>query len=227
MSSESLRSYAAAHPRQAQWIITFLLTATGFACFFFGLFVVGSGWYEAQWPLWITLAVLGGLGYIQVVWKDKAPSRRAWFAFHLSVVLAFASLTIHLGSRFPSEYGGEVVETSVESAFASANHSAQSQIASTEIQAGRSWVKRLIRKGKRSVEELPVWAKILLTILVIAAVIAVGYVAAALACALVCSEMGALAAIVIIVGWLGAIVGGVFLIRRILRGKKKKRRPQA
>lgn len=221
MNVQSVRSYAAANPRQTQWLITFLLTATGFACFFLGLFVIGTGWYEAQWPLWGTLAGLCVLGYFQYIWKDKAPNRRAWMVFHLSVVLLFGSLNVHLGSRFPVKYGGEIVETMLESASASTTSSIYPEIAPDGKKAKAGWLKKVIRKGKKSVEELPVWAKILLTILVIAGVIAVGYVIGVLACALACGEMGVLAAVVLIVGWLGAIVGGVFLIRRILRGKNK------
>lgn len=223
MNSQSIRSYAAAHPLQTQWLITLLLTGTGFACFFLGLFVVGTGWYEAQWPLWGTFAGLGVLGYFQYIWKDKAPNRRAWMVFHLSVVLLFGSLNVHLGSRFPVKYGGEVIETMLESASASTVSPAASAITPDNEKANSSWLKRFIRKGKGSVEELPGWAKVLLTILVIASVIAVGYVIGILACALACSEMGVLAGIVLIVGWLGAIVGGIFLIRRIFRGKKKDR----
>lgn len=204
-------------------MITLLLTGTGFACFFLGLFVLGTGWYEAQWPLWGTLAGLGVLGYLQHIWKDKAPNRRAWMIFHLAVVLLFGSLNVHLGSRFPVKYGGEVVETMLESASASTVSPIASEIAPEGKKAKAGWLKRFIRKGKKSASELPVWAKILLTILVIAGVIAVGYVIGLLACALVCGEMGVLAAIVLILGWGGVLVGGFFLIRRIFRGKKTDR----
>lgn len=220
MNAQSVRSYAAAHPRQAQWLITFLLIATGFACFFLGLFVIGTDWYEAQWPLWGTFAGLAVIGYFQHIWKDKAPNRRAWMIFHMSVILLFGSLNVHLGSRFPVKYGGDVVETMLESASASTVSPISSQIAPDGKKAKAGWLKRFIRKGKKSASELPVWAKILLTILVIAGVIAVGYVIGILACALACGEMGVLAAIVLIAGWGGTLVGGFFLIRRIFRGKK-------
>lgn len=219
MNVQSVRSYAAANPRQAQWLITFLLTATGFACFFLGLFVIGTGWYEAQWPLWATFAGLGVLAYFQYIWKDKAPNRRAWTVFHLSVVLLFGSLNVHLGSRFPVKYGGEVVETMLESASASTTSAITSELAPDGEKEKAGWLKSVIRKGKKSVEELPVWAKILLTILVIAGILAVGYVVGILACALACNEMGVLAALVLIAGWGGVLVGGFFLIRRIFRGK--------
>lgn len=220
MNPQSIRSYAAANPRQTQWLIAFLLTGTGFACFFLGFFVLGTGWYEAQWPLWGTISGLGVLGYFQYIWKDKAPNRRVWMVFHLSVVLLFGSLSVHLGSRFPVKYGGDVVETMLESASASTVSPIASEIAPDGKKAKSSWLKRFIRKGKKSASELPVWAKILLTILVIAGVIAVGYVIGILACALACSEMGVLGAIVLIAGWGGALVGGFFLIRKIFRGTK-------
>lgn len=220
MNVQSIRSYAAANPRQAQWLIAFLLTCTGFVCFFLGLFVIGTGWYEAQWPLWGTFAGLGVLAYFQYAWKDKAPNRRAWVTFHLSVVLIFGSLCVHLGSRFPVKYGGDVVETVLESASASSVSPTVSEIAPDGKKAKSNWLRRLIRKGKKSASELPVWAKILLTILVIAGVILVGYVVGVLACVLMCGEMAVLGAIVLIAGWGGALVGGFFLIRRIFRGKK-------
>ena len=70
---------------------------------------------------------------------------------------------------------------------------------------------------------MPVWAKVLLTILVIALVLAVGYLTVGLFCALACSDYALLAVLTLIVGWGGGIVGGIFLIRAIWRGRKKKR----
>lgn len=218
MTFAALRKFGQQNPITARWIITALMFLVGFTASFLAMFVFGTGWYEAQWPLWLTFAGIGGLFWVQHRWKDRAPSRRMWFAFHISAILLFALLNVHIGSRFTVKYGGDLVETSLVEVSASA----ASQSGVTEIEEGgkkKGWLRRMIRKARRSVNEMPVWAKILLTIGATALVVVVGYFVGFLACALACSEMGFLAAVVIIAGWGGLIVGGFFLIRRIWRGK--------
>lgn len=218
MTFSALRQFGQEHPIATRWIIGALLFLVASTAFCLGMFVIGTGWYEAQWPLWMTFAGIGGLFWIQYRWTDQAPNRRMWFAFHISAIFLFALLNVHIGSRFTVKYGGDLVETSLLEVSASA----ASQSGVTEIEEGgkqKSWLRRMIRKARRSVNEMPIWAKILLTIGATALVVVVGYFVGFLACALACSEMGFLAAVVIIAGWGGLIVGGFFLIRRIWRGK--------
>ncbi len=220
MISQTLSAFGQQHPRATQWLIALLITTIGLATFLLGLFVVGRGWYEAQWPLWLSIGGLTALMGVRLYWKEHAPSRQAWFAFHLAAMLLFGSLNVHLGSRFPVKYGGEFLPHSGQ-VFGTANEPVSSTSELIPSSSSRGWLKNFIRKARRSVQAMPVWAKILLTVVTVALVLVLGYGIGALACALACSEMGIAAALVLIAGWGGLLVGGFFVIRRIWRGKRQ------
>ena len=189
---------------------------TGFLSFFLGLFVLGTGWYEAGWPLWVSLAALGATVVVRIAWKEKAPSRQAWKLYHLSTVLIISSLNIYLGSRFPVEYGGDVLgaSTSVVAAATARPAETLSEF-SDQSPRSRGWLTSVLGKAKHSVKMLPGWVKFILIMAVIAVVVLACYYIFILSCMLSCGDYAVLAPIVLIGGWGGAIFGGIVLGRVI------------
>ncbi|MDP5170321.1 MAG: hypothetical protein NWR72_08740 [Bacteroidia bacterium] len=223
MNATTLRNWASHHPIQTRWILFGLYTTTGFLSFFLGLFVLGTGWYEAGWPLWVSFAAFGATVVVRIAWKEKAPSRQAWTLFHLSTVLIISSLNIYLGSRFSVEYGGDMLggSTSVVAAAAARPAETLSEF-SEESPRSRGWLTSLVGKAKHSVETLPGWAKVLITMVIILAVIAVGYFILLLSCVVACGDLALLAPILLIGGIGGAIFGGVVLIRMVWISKARR-----
>ncbi|GAB4420076.1 MAG: hypothetical protein OHK0039_33250 [Bacteroidia bacterium] len=208
-----LRHWAYTHPRAAQWLIAAILVLAGVVAFGYGLLVAGTGWYAAGWPLGASLAALAVLVALRVAWRDKAPGTGAWIGFHIAAILVFMSLWGYVGSRFPVKYGHTWADPALTQVQAA--HAALAQRTPAMLRGPLARVQHAAR-------QMPVAVKILLTLLVIVGAIALGYVVAGLACALACSEMGLLAAIVAIAGLVGILAGGFLLIRRIWRGKRQR-----
>lgn len=200
-----VRAWAFTHPRAARWMIFLIFLVTGFASFFYGFWVVGTGWYEAGWPLWISLAVLAGTIVVRIVWKGKAPNSSAQVFFHMTMMFIFVSTSIYLGSRFPIKYGGNWNESAFEHAYA-ASHAPE------------------VSGFSKESKEIPDGVKILLTILIITGAFFMGYLIALLACVLACSDLAVLAALALIAGWGATIWGGVVLLIRLWRKGVRQRK---
>ena len=228
IDSSAVRAWAQAHPRATQWLIFGIFTLMGFIAFFYGMLVIGTGWYEAGWPLGLSLAALAGTVAFRIAWKDQAPNSFSWFAFHILSMLIFVSLAIYLGSRFPVKYGGQGSESSFAQAYASGAAPAELRIAEETASreafgaAKPTWLQKKLEKARRFAKETPTGVKILLTLLVLLGAIAVGSGVGVLACGLACSDMGILALLVAVTGATGILWGGFVLILRIWEGKEKK-----
>lgn len=226
----SLRNWASSHPVSARWIIIGLFVVIGLLSFLVGLFWVGTGWYEAQWPLLGTVLLLAIIEGKKMLWRGRAPNRRAWVAFHVGMMAIFVSFNVHLGSRFPIKYGhtGQASSATTTQALATSSFQA-SAVAMYALEVpvphkSPTWLRKVLPQASKSVKEMPIWLKILATLGVVAVILLLGYVIAALACALLCSEMALAGSILLILGWGGILVGGFFWIRYIWRKKNRRRR---
>ncbi len=223
MNSSSLRQWAFTHSSLSRLLIALLLVLTGFIGFSLGFWVIGAAWYEAGWPLWLSLGGVAGLFALRWKWNNVAPNRQAWRWFHIATVVALALLSVHIGSRFPVKYGPDWQGNSlVPVVQASAARAVPAAMAAEEIQP--TAFQRFLQKARRQVQETPLLAKIMLTLIALACVVAVGYVVAVLACGLACSDLAILAGMVILAGFGGALVGGYFWILRIWAGNKETRK---
>lgn len=228
MNLASLRAWASAHPVAAQWLITFLFINLGIATFLLGLFVLGPDAHAHPALLTTGLSLGAILLGTSLWWRRRAPSRLAWKAYHVGMALVMALLGMYLGARFPVKYAppAPIASVQVEARASLAVPVAQAPAAVKEAPQKARWWHRMIRKANTFRKELhPAW-KVLLTILTILVVIGLGYIVAALACVLACGEMGAAAVALLILGWAGLIVGGVFTTIRIWRGKRRESRSE-
>lgn len=83
-------------------------------------------------------------------------------------------------------------------------------------------IQRVFRNARRWYSELGVAEKVVLVTLVIAATVVFCYFWVGVCCSLACSGYDALAIVAAFVGFPGAIIGCVFLCRRIIRGPRFK-----
>ncbi|MDP5170320.1 MAG: hypothetical protein NWR72_08735, partial [Bacteroidia bacterium] len=229
MNAQALKNWAFHHPAHTRWILFGLHVIVGFSGSLLGLFVIGTGWYEAGWPLWVSLAALGGILFVRFLWKDQAPNRRAWVMIHLSSVLVIFTLNVYLGSRLPVQFGGDYTSSSLAAATAASAAPEVSAAEDPQVEEGskKNWLTGFLHRARRNVEEMPVWLKILITLAIIAVVGFVLYIIPFLACAVACNDLGLLAIIVLIGGWGGAIYGGIVLGRVVWRSaEERKRRKQ-
>ncbi|MEZ4775931.1 MAG: hypothetical protein R3D00_22315 [Bacteroidia bacterium] len=218
-----VRSWAYTHPAAARWLISVIFLIAGFGGFFYGLFVIGTSWYEAGWPIWISLAALAGTIAVRIAWKGKAPNSSSWVIFHITMMFIFVSVSGYLGSRFPVKYGGNWNGSAFDQAYAASSApetlSFSEEFNTLSETAGKnpSWLQKKLQKARKSVNEMPVAVKILLTLLIVVGVIFLGYIVGALACVLACNDLAVLAVGLVVAGWGLLIWGSIVLMIRLWR----------
>ncbi len=227
MTLTTIRHWAYAHPTPARYVLALLLTLSGLAGFSLGFWVIGTGWYEAVWPLWLSLGALAALFLFRLKWKGVAPKQRAWRGYHMASVVILALLSVHLGSRFPVKYGPDWKGNG----FLPQLHATAALAAPGAIKAEAeqpSAFQRFLQKTRQRTQNMPPWIRVLLSVLIVAFVVTLAIFTPYFACLLSCEDLAFLAVMVTIIGWLASPVGAVFWINHIWRRstieKERKRR---
>ncbi|MEL6675895.1 MAG: hypothetical protein AAFR61_27050 [Bacteroidota bacterium] len=230
---KSLHLWAVRRPRPARYIVILLNFVLGFLGFELGLRFLETGQFTG-WGIEVGLATGLAIAYLWYPRKlrhypeEERPKIyrqrvRGNFVLHLLVF----GLWVMTGNQTAVWADRPDVPTHQESLLSLQAHlnnaSPSPEKIETEKPAKKGFVKRFkdhIRSIKQWRKQLhPAW-RIVLTILTLAAAVAVLYLLAALACALVCSELGALAALTVVLG-LGLVIFGCILIIRQIWGRPK------
>lgn len=117
-------------------------------------------------------------------------------------------------------------ESSAEPAFTFSRKEIKKQF-KKQIREFRKIIRAEIKelKAKRKKGERSVGVNVLLTILTLLLMFALGILMVALACSVSCNGNGTLAAVILILGWGGIIVGGILAIRKIFQRDPNRPRP--
>ena len=227
MTRTTIRHWAYAHPTSARYVLALLLILSGLAGFSLGFWVIGTGWYEAGWPLWLSLGALAALFLFRWKWKGIAPNKRAWRGYHMACVVILALLSVHLGSRFPVKYG----PGRTGSEFLPGLHAATAAAAPAVPETGMeqpSAFQRFLQKTRQRTQNMPPWIRVLLTVLIVAFVVTLAIFTPYFACLLSCKDLAFLAVMVTIIGWLASPLGAVLWINHLWRrstwDKERRRR---
>ncbi|NOK86065.1 MAG: hypothetical protein GFH27_549397n13 [Chloroflexi bacterium AL-W] len=225
MNAATLRKWAFAHPVSARWALAFSHIVLGLSMFCYGLFVVGTGLYEAQWPLWISLGILAGVVVLMIRWRGRAPSRKAWMLCHSVTIFTIATLYIILGSRFPIKYGGESETTVVTQVmasdqeakvwFAAQKKASTDDLASPSSRKSKRALKRLIKRSQNSISDLPRSVKVLLSVLAYAMIPFLVLLTAIFSCQISCNGLPVLAVIVLILGLFISVGLPIFIVMKL------------
>lgn len=160
--------------------------------------------------------------------RKKTPYYTRKF-LHLTMAVCTYLLFVFAGNQvhqpkpyFPFSQSVNAVGTSLLSTTISKPLQAKEKKPQKKLSRKES--KNLFLKVDEKVNNLPLWAKIVLIFLAVVVAAGLLYVLAALACTISCNGSEALAVIVALVGTFGIVFGAIRLIQAILGKKRKKKR---